>query len=110
MYLSQFLTKNNICFTNIPSTLLNTAAIARAALLCHFQKRLLLLIKLSLHKILTSSALGPLRVDQTDEYDLAPGQEYRQSVTVPSNAFSIVFLLSQWRRADARCRGGDRRF
>jgi hypothetical protein len=29
------------------------------------------------------------------------------SVAVPSNTFPPMFLLSQWRCVDARCRGGD---
>jgi len=49
-------------------------------------------------------------VNLTDEDRLATGQDNRRDVAVPPNAFPPLYLLLQQRCADARCRGGDRRF
>jgi hypothetical protein len=56
------------------------------------------------------SLLGPISVDRTGENRLMSGQDYSRDVAAPPNAFPPLFLLSQQRCADARCRGGDRRF
>jgi hypothetical protein len=37
--------------------------------------------------------LGPLSVDRTCKKCLAPGQDYRQGVAVPPNAFPPMFML-----------------
>jgi hypothetical protein len=46
-------------------------------------------------------------VDLTGENHLEPGQDYRQSVALPPNAFPPMYLLSQQRCVDVSCRGAD---
>jgi hypothetical protein len=90
-------------------------AVAPAAS-CIFNKSLRMHVQPSLHKklnFLVGCKYFPsqgLLVDRTGENRLAPCQDCRWGVAVPPNAFLLMFLLSQWRRADTRCHGGNIRF
>jgi hypothetical protein len=49
-------------------------------------------------------------MDETGKNCLVPGQEYKQGVAVPPNAFPPMLLLSQQQCVDMHCCGGDKFF